>query len=166
MHSQAISTHCPFSEPLSPPPPAFWLPIHLVPSITPIDADLLERGGLEWLNLIGRMAPGATPAKEYVPLSSAMAVRAGEGELRDVAILMVDLRGFTRLSTELAPDVVMKILQEYQAKVCPLIAQHGGSIDAGQFVMTGTTTGLHAPEPSHTAKADFGALGTVEVVFT
>jgi 2-keto-4-pentenoate hydratase len=35
----------------------------------------------------------------------------------------------------------------------------------GQFVMTGTVTGLHAPEPSHTAKADFGVLGTVEVVF-
>ena len=51
-----------FSERLSPTPPAFWLPIHLVPSLTPIDADLLERGGLEWLNLIGRMAPGATPA--------------------------------------------------------------------------------------------------------
>jgi 2-keto-4-pentenoate hydratase len=46
-----------------------------------------------------------------------------------------------------------------------VFSQHGGSIDAGQFVMTGTMTGLHAPEPSHTAKADFGVLGTVEVVF-
>ncbi len=33
-----------YSERLSPTPPAFWLPIHLVPSLTPIDADLLERG--------------------------------------------------------------------------------------------------------------------------
>ena len=31
---------------------------------------------------------------------SAMSIKAGEGELRDVAILSVDLRGFTRLSTE------------------------------------------------------------------
>ena len=30
-----------------------------------------------------------------------MSIKAGEGELRDVAILTVDLRGFTRLSTEL-----------------------------------------------------------------
>jgi predicted permease len=32
-----------------------------VPSLTPIDADLLDLGGEQWLNLIGRMAPGATP---------------------------------------------------------------------------------------------------------
>jgi predicted permease len=51
-----------YSERLSPTPPAFWLPIHLVPAITPIDADLLERGGQQWLNLIGRLAPGAQPA--------------------------------------------------------------------------------------------------------
>ena len=42
--------------------------------------------------------------------SAAMAVKAGEGELRDVAILSVDLRGFTRLSTELQPGDVMKFV--------------------------------------------------------
>ncbi len=51
-----------YSERLSPTPPAFWLPIHLVPSLTPIDANLLERGDEQWLNLIGRIAPGAQPA--------------------------------------------------------------------------------------------------------
>ena len=47
-----------YSERLSPTPPAIWLPIHLIPAISPIDSDLLVRGGLEWLNLIGRVAPG------------------------------------------------------------------------------------------------------------
>ena len=51
-----------FSERLSPTPPALWLPIHLLPTIRPIDAYLLERGGQEWLNVIGRMAPGANQA--------------------------------------------------------------------------------------------------------
>jgi predicted permease len=51
-----------YSERLSPTPPAFWLPIHLVPSLTPINANLLERGDEQWLNLIGRIAPGAQPA--------------------------------------------------------------------------------------------------------
>ena len=51
-----------YSERLSPTPPALWLPIHLLPTISPIDSDLLERGGMEWLNLIGRIAPGAKPA--------------------------------------------------------------------------------------------------------
>jgi 2-keto-4-pentenoate hydratase len=46
-----------------------------------------------------------------------------------------------------------------------VFSQHGGKIEAGQFVMTGTVTGLHAPKLSQTAKADFGQLGTVEVVF-
>ena len=51
-----------YSERLSSKPPAFWLPIQLVRSLTPNDADLLERGDEEWLNLIGRIAPGAEPA--------------------------------------------------------------------------------------------------------
>jgi predicted permease len=51
-----------YSERLSPNPPAFWLPIYLVPSLTPNDADLLEHGDTQWLNVIGRMAPGAQPA--------------------------------------------------------------------------------------------------------
>ena len=45
------------------------------------------------------------------------------------------------------------------------LAAHGLTIAAGQFVMTGTMTGIHAPEPDQTAVADFGGLGTVEVVF-
>jgi 2-keto-4-pentenoate hydratase len=47
-----------------------------------------------------------------------------------------------------------------------VFTQRDCNIEAGQFVMTGTVTGLHAPEPSHTANADFGRLGAVEVVFT
>ena len=41
----------------------------------------------------------------------------------------------------------------------------GRGISKGLFVMTGTMTGIHAPAPGEHAVADFGALGTVEVVF-
>ena len=41
----------------------------------------------------------------------------------------------------------------------------GLSIAAGQFVMTGTMTGLHAVDIGETARADFGTLGTVEITF-
>jgi predicted permease len=51
-----------YSERLSSTPPAFWLPIHLVPSLTPVDTDLIQQGDQQWLNLIGRTAPGANPA--------------------------------------------------------------------------------------------------------
>ena len=36
-------------------------------------------------------------------IRSAACVKAGEGELRDVAILTVDLRGFTRLRSSSSP---------------------------------------------------------------
>ena len=51
------------SERLSTTPPAFWLPIQLVPALTHRNSELLERGDEQWLNLIGRMAPGARPAE-------------------------------------------------------------------------------------------------------
>ncbi|TAJ35179.1 MAG: adenylate/guanylate cyclase domain-containing protein [Reyranella sp.] len=83
---------------------------------------------------------------------AAMSIKAGEGELRDVAILNVDLRGFTRLSTELQPDEVMKVLQEYQGRVCPLVAGAGGSID--KFLGDGILASFGAVAASPTAAAD------------
>src|SRR4030095_10773119 len=84
--------------------------------------------------------------------TAAMAVKAGEGELRDVAILTVDLRGFTRLSTELAPSEVMKLLQDYQGRVGPHIVGNGGSID--KFLGDGILASFGAVAVSTTAAAD------------
>jgi 2-keto-4-pentenoate hydratase len=39
----------------------------------------------------------------------------------------------------------------------------GVALAAGQFVITGTVTGIHAPEPDATAIADFGSLGKVGI---
>ena len=83
---------------------------------------------------------------------AATAIKAGEGELRDVAILTVDLRGFTRLSTELAPDDVMKVLQDYQGRICPRIVGNGGSID--KFLGDGILASFGAVTPSTTPAAD------------
>ncbi len=84
--------------------------------------------------------------------SAQISIKAGEGELRDTTILAVDLRGFTRLSTELAPADVMKVLQDYQARVCPLIVSNGGSID--KFLGDGILASFGAVTPSATAAAD------------
>ncbi len=83
---------------------------------------------------------------------AAMSIKAGEGELRDVAILSVDLRGFTRLSTELAPGEVMRVLQDYQGRVCPLITSHSGGID--KFLGDGILASFGAVAASPTAAAD------------
>jgi adenylate cyclase len=84
--------------------------------------------------------------------SASQSIKAGEGELRDVAILTVDLRGFTRLSVDLAPDDVMKLLQDYQGRVCPLIVSNGGSID--KFLGDGILASFGAVSLSSTAAAD------------
>jgi len=84
--------------------------------------------------------------------SAAMAVKAGEGELREATILTVDLRGFTHLSTTLSPDEVMKLLQDYQGRICPLIVGNGGSID--KFLGDGILASFGAVAESSTAAAD------------
>ncbi len=83
---------------------------------------------------------------------AATAIKAGEGELREVAILSVDLRGFTRLSTELEPGDVMKVLQDYQGRICPRIVGNGGSID--KFLGDGILASFGAVTPSATPAAD------------
>ena len=60
---------------------------------------------------------------------SDMALEPGQAELREAAILMVDLRGFTPLTHRLAPDEVMGLLSEYQSRVVGAVTAHGGSID-------------------------------------
>ena len=51
-----------YGERLSDTPPSFWMPLHLVETLRPRDSDLLERGEQQWLNLIGRLQPRASPA--------------------------------------------------------------------------------------------------------
>src|ERR1700728_3113782 len=57
-----------YSERLSATPPSFWLPLHLVTTVTPTNAEILERGEEQWLNLIGRIAPGTSPASVQAQL--------------------------------------------------------------------------------------------------
>ncbi len=56
-------------------------------------------------------------------------VTAGTGQARDAAILMVDIRGFTRLATMVKPDDLVCLLAEYQSRIVPIIQRHGGTID-------------------------------------
>jgi class 3 adenylate cyclase len=51
------------------------------------------------------------------------------GELREVTILMSDLRGFSELSERLGPEAMMTVLNGYLARMTEVIRQHGGTID-------------------------------------
>ena len=57
------------------------------------------------------------------------AIKPGDAELRDAAIMMTDLRGFTPLTEQLPPREVMALLSAYQSRVVAAISAEGGSVD-------------------------------------
>ena len=61
--------------------------------------------------------------------SSEYGISPGRGEIREAAILYLDIRGFTPLAHRMPSDDVMALLAEYQSRMVPIIQRHGGSID-------------------------------------
>ena len=51
------------------------------------------------------------------------------GELRQVAILMSDLRGFSALSERLGAEAMIDLINRYLARMTPVILAHGGTIN-------------------------------------
>ena len=84
----------------------------------------------------------------------------GQGVTREVAILNVDLRGFTRLAETLPAPEVMNILAEYQARFVAIIRAHGGVVD--KFLGDGIMATFGAVETDERAAARaLEALGDV-----
>jgi len=78
-------------------------------------------------------------------------IKPGDAELRDAAILMTDLRGFTPLTEKLRPREVMSLLSEYQSRVITAISAEGGSVD--KFMGDGILASFGAAIPSSEAAA-------------
>jgi adenylate cyclase len=78
---------------------------------------------------------------------------AGRGELRDAAIMFIDLRGFTRASQKLSADALIQMLGDYQQRMVTIISAHGGSID--KFMGDGilVSFGATRTQPDYAARA-------------
>jgi adenylate cyclase len=61
--------------------------------------------------------------------SSDQALKAGDGELKPMAIMFLDLRGFSAAAATLPPAQVIALLQEYQSRFVPIVEAAGGSVD-------------------------------------
>lgn len=68
--------------------------------------------------------------------SDADAIRLG-GKSCEIAVLFVDIRGFTTMSEKLQPETVVEILNQYLTLISDCILQYGGTLDkyVGDAVM-------------------------------
>ncbi len=65
------------------------------------------------------------------------------GEKRHIAVLFVDIRGFTPMSEALQPEQVVEILNEYLALVTDAIFKNGGTLD--KFIGDAAMAVFNAP---------------------
>ncbi|MGO9568726.1 MAG: adenylate/guanylate cyclase domain-containing protein [Desulfomonilaceae bacterium] len=75
------------------------------------------------------------------------------GELRDISILVSDLRGFTRLSATIEPQLVLKMINAYLETMTEVIVRHDGTID--EIMGDGLLVFFGAPRraPDHARRA-------------
>jgi adenylate cyclase len=86
-------------------------------------------------------------------------IEAGQAMERNAAILMLDIRGFTRFSMRVPPREVVRLLTNLHARIIPAIEANGGIID--KFLGDGVMATFGAVETSPTAAADaLRALGS------
>jgi adenylate cyclase len=104
------------------------------------------------------LSPGVAEAI----VRSETVIEAGHAVERDAAILMLDIRGFTRFATTVPPQAVVQMLTSFHARVLPLIRTHGGIVD--KFLGDGVMATFGAVEASRMAAAD--ALRALEAILT
>jgi class 3 adenylate cyclase len=80
------------------------------------------------------------------------------GQRRDVTILFCDIRGFTAMTEDMAPEEVVAFLNAYFSVMVDAIFSHGGTIDKylGDGIMA--IFGAPVPQKDHAAQAVAAAM--------
>jgi len=108
--------------------------------------------------------------QHYVPpavveglVSGADRLRLG-GEKRELTVLFSDIRGFTTMSEAMAPEELVKLMNEYFTAMTDKVFEHRGSLDKyiGDAVMA--VYGAPVAEPRHAALACRTALEMLTVL--
>ncbi|MBM4274113.1 MAG: adenylate/guanylate cyclase domain-containing protein [Deltaproteobacteria bacterium] len=83
------------------------------------------------------------------------------GERREISILFSDIRGFTTMSEELAPEALVKLLHDFLNPMSNIIINQGGTIDKymGDAIMA--LFGAPLEQPGHAGQACRAALEMV-----
>jgi class 3 adenylate cyclase len=89
------------------------------------------------------------------------------GELRQITLLVSDLRGFTSLAERLSPPEVLAILNHYFERMIDIIARHRGTVDElqGDGMLTFFGAPLAAPDDPERAVACALEMQTALVAF-
>lgn len=61
--------------------------------------------------------------------SATAQLKPGDGELKPMAIMFLDLRGFSTAAATLTPPEVIALLQQYQSRFVPIVERAGASVD-------------------------------------
>lgn len=126
--------------------------------VTLVLALALRRGQALLLRAVSEQQAAAGLARFFAPEVAGRIKRAktdlapGQAELRQAAILFVDLRGFTALTQGMTPFEVMGLLADYQARMAQAIRGSGGSID--KFLGDGILASFGATRASPSFAAD------------
>lgn len=93
-----------------------------------------------------------SPEVARMLLASPDALRLG-GEKREVTILMSDLRGYTHFAAAADPAEVVRVLNEYLARMAAIVSAHGGTVN--EFIGDAIFAIFGAPlaHPDHAERA-------------
>jgi len=86
------------------------------------------------------------------------------GERREITVFFSDVRGFTSLSEELAPEVLVEVMNAYLDRVTRVLFRHGATLD--KYLGDGVMAFWGAPvdQPDHARRACQAALEIQQVV--
>lgn len=119
----------------------------LAEGVNDLVAGIREREELR--ELFGRQVGQA----DLADLAMSQAEPTAAGELRDVTVLFVDLRGYTRFSERHSPEQVVSMLNRFFSIVVAVVDREGGWVNKFEGDAALCLFGAPQDEPDHAARA-------------